>query len=234
MKKLPLAILIAFSGLYFSCSKTNNPSPTVPPQDTTTKPPVIPEPVTHLTQGLLAYYAFSGSAIDSTSNHLDGIMTSTGVSYTPDKAGHANSAVSFDGSQGFISVMDNAGILSPDSISISLLVYFTDVASRSTILNKVNFNDATGLSYGVGISSYSSDQKLYFAANPSTFGCSSSAYDVSNTTIDNGSSLLPNKWYHIVVSFADSVEKIYVNGALRTSVTRDYKTLNKCTREFKV
>ncbi len=85
------------------------------------------------------------------------------------------------------------------------------------------------MSYGIGFSNFTADGKLYFAAIPSTFGCGSTAYDVNDTYIDNGSALAANKWYHVVVSFADSVEKIYVNGSLKSSVTRDFKTLNKCS-----
>jgi hypothetical protein len=181
----------------------------------------------NLNNGLVAYFPFNGNAKDAGPNHLDGI-TQPGVTFTADISGKANSAVSFDGVRGFISVKDSLGQLSPDVVSISFLANLSDVVNREALINKVNYDDATGLSYGISLSANSPDEKFDFASIPSSFGCSSTAYDIPNVTINSGETIIPNHWYHVAAIFSDSVQKIYINGVLRTAITRNYSVLNKC------
>lgn len=180
-----------------------------------------------LNKGLLAYYPFDGNANDQSSNHLDGEIQN-GVTFTQDASGKANSAVTFDGTSGYILVQDNNGILSPDVVSISFLVNLTDVASRSALINKVDINSSFGLSYGINVSSPTTNDKFNFGIVPNGFDCSSSNYDLTNI-IDNGIAIGVNKWYHVVATFSDSSQKLYVNGALTTSIKRSFGSLNKCS-----
>ncbi|MBS1600058.1 MAG: LamG domain-containing protein [Bacteroidetes bacterium] len=181
----------------------------------------------NLTKGLLAYYPFNGNANDESGNQLNGTIQN-GVSFTGDISGKANSAVTFDGSTGYIIVNDPKGILQTDSVSFSFLVKASDVASRGAILNKVNPNDATGLSFAMDISSPTSNHRFNFGAVPNTFDCSSTNYDNNGVSINNGADINADTWYHVVAIFSNSVQSIYVNGVLKTSITKSYAALNRC------
>lgn len=115
-----------------------------------------------------------------------------------------------------------------DSVSISFLINLNDVTDRSAIINKVNYNDATGLGYSVNVSSPSPNQRFNFGAIPKNFDCSSTNYDLSDI-IDNGVNITANKWYHVVAIFTDSVQKIYINGSLASSFKQNFATLNRCS-----
>jgi hypothetical protein len=180
-----------------------------------------------LNKGLLAYYPFNGNANDQSSYHLDGKIEN-GVTFTEDVSGKANSAVTFDGTSGYILVQDSNSILAPDVVSVSFLVNLTDVTNRSALINKVDINSSFGLSYGINVSSPTTNQKFNFGIVPNGFDCSSSNYDLNNI-IDNGTAIGVNKWYHVVAIFSDSSQKLYVNGALTTSDKRNFGNLNKCS-----
>src|SRR5580698_7485703 len=68
----------------------------------------------NLTKGLIAYYPFNGNANDASGNKLNGSVVG-GVTFTNDASGKANSAVTFDGSTGYIIIPDNSGILQPNA-----------------------------------------------------------------------------------------------------------------------
>jgi len=71
---------------------------------------------TTLTNGLVAYYPFSGNANDLSGNGNNG--TVNGATLTTDRFGNANSAYSFNGVSNYILVNNSASINSP-TISIS-------------------------------------------------------------------------------------------------------------------
>ena len=179
----------------------------------------------NLTKGLLAYYPFNGNANDASGNAFNGSIKGN-VSFTNDAGGKPNSAVSFDGSTGYIIVNDSSDKLVPDVLSISMLVNLTDVTGRDAFLNKVNFNDATGLSYSIGIAS-PGIEKFQYVVQTDDFGCTSGNYS-GIYFMDNGYQIQPNQWYHLVAVFSDSMQKIYLNGVLKASATRDNNSINRC------
>ena len=180
----------------------------------------------NLNQGLVAYYPFNGNANDESGNKLNGVISNS-VTFSSDAAGKPKSAVTFDGVSGFILVSDSLGLLSPDIVSVSFLTNISNINQRAAFVNSVNFSDASGSSYSLGISVPNLARFQYGALGPST-GCAPTTYDQS-TIIDNGYVISSNKWYSVVAVFSDSVQKFYINGSLRTAATRNYKRLNKCS-----
>jgi Concanavalin A-like lectin/glucanases superfamily len=209
MKTRAVAFLLFPFYFFICCNKTSTPSEI------------------DLNNGLLAYYPFNGNANDQSTNKLNGIIQG-GVVFAPDASGKPNSAASFDGSSGYILVPDSSGKLSPPVISVSLLVNLRDVTKRAALINKVNFQDATGLSYSVGIP-YDNTNEFECGMVPSGYDCNTSAYNVSAIAIYNGYTILPNRWYSIVATFSDSVQKLYIDGSLKTAITRNYGTMNQCS-----
>ena len=70
-----------------------------------------------LNSGLVAYYPFSGNAIDSRGHGNNG--TVNGATLTTDRFGNANSAYSFDGNSNFVQIADNNFINPQNAISFS-------------------------------------------------------------------------------------------------------------------
>src|SRR5579871_4224841 len=105
----------------------------------------------NLNNGLIAYYPFNGNANDESGNSLNGAING-GVSFSADPAGKANSAVTFDGSTGYILVPDPTNKFQTSQVSISFLVNLTNASVRNSFISNVNFNDASGVIYGVLIS----------------------------------------------------------------------------------
>lgn len=180
----------------------------------------------NLTNGLIAYYPFNGNTNDASGSKLNGSIVG-GVTFTNDASGKANSAVTFDGSTGYIIVPDSAGSLQPNSISISFLVNLTNPAVRNAFISNLNFSDASGYSYALQIGQASTSQ-VEFGVESNTHACGAPSNDPSST-ITMANTIVENKWYNITAVFSDSLQEIFVNGTLNTSITRDFATLNKCT-----
>jgi hypothetical protein len=84
--------LFVLGVLVFSCSKDgNNPPPS---------PPVPPPPVTPADSSLIGYYAFSGTAKDSSVYGHDGSLSNAEL--TRDRFGVANKAYAFNGTNSYI------------------------------------------------------------------------------------------------------------------------------------
>lgn len=210
MKIKAVFILLLFTSLLVCCKKSNSPT----------------NSNVHLDQGLLAYYPFNGNANDQSVNKMNGVVQN-GVSFSADVSGKANSAVTFDGTSGYIFVPDSAGVLSPAVISVSLLFNLKDITKRAAFINKVNFADATGLSYSIGIP-YDNTNQFEFGAVPYGYDCSSGSYNVNDIATYNNTPIATDTWYHVVAVFSDSVQKLYVNGILNTSANRNFGKLNQC------
>ena len=70
----------------------------------------------NLLQGLVAYYPFIGNANDASGNGFNA-TNNGGVALVSDRFGNANSAYSFDGSTGFMTINDPTGALNFDARS---------------------------------------------------------------------------------------------------------------------
>jgi hypothetical protein len=92
-----------------------------------------------LSNGLLAYYPFSGNAMDATLNNYNGTLHG-GVALTSDRKGTANSAYSFDGIDDYISVAhaDPLNLVGDFSISLWTSISSSQVLSGSS---QANIND---------------------------------------------------------------------------------------------
>jgi hypothetical protein len=180
----------------------------------------------NLTSGLIAYYPFNGNANDASGNKLNGTVVG-GVTFTNDASGKANSAATFDGSTGYIIVPDSPGTLQPNAISISFLVTLTNPSVRNAFISNLNFSDASGYSYAVQIGQYLDQAE--FGVETNTNGCAVAPNDPSSA-ITMANTIAPNKWYNIVAIFSDSLQQIFVNGILNTAITRNFGTLNHCSK----
>src|SRR5579863_7577830 len=68
------------------------------------------------------------------------------------------------------------------------------------------------------------------AVESNTLSCGLPPNDPSNTT-DPANTFAPNKWYHVVCIFPDSLQQILVVGILNTAITRNSLILNRCAND---
>jgi hypothetical protein len=179
-----------------------------------------------LTKGLLAYYPFNGNLNDESGNSLHGTAVN-GAYLTSGFLGRPNSAAGFDGINEYIMVQDN-GKLTTDSVTISLFVMARSVDRRHAIVSRVNFENTTSLAWGVG-QSLDGINKWEFAVGNAADACSKAHIYDPSIYCTSTQSLVAGQWYHLITSFVNGVQRIYVDGALKATINRDFKTLKKCT-----
>lgn len=180
---------------------------------------------TELTKGLLAYYPFNNNFNDESGNGLHG-QAMNGTYLTTGFLGRPNTSAGFDGLNDYIIVNDN-GKLSTDSVTISMFVMSRTVNRRHALAARVNFDNVTALSWGVG-TSLDGINKWEFAVAKSNEDCSKAhVYDPSIYST-SPQTLVAGQWYHLITSFVNGVQKVYVDGTLKVTLNRDFKLLKKC------
>jgi hypothetical protein len=232
MKSIIFASVITVFIFLNSCTKTNTKTVTI--NDTITH--TITDTVTHidtlndihLADGLVAYYPFNGNANDTSGNGLNGTING-GVTFSNDIKGNPNSAVTFDGSTGYITVPDNTGKFQTNAVTVSFLVKLTNPSARTAFISNTNFTDGSGFSYSAQIGQTGLN-KFEFAVESNTLGCGLTPNDPTNT-VDAANAITPNKWYNVICIFSDSLQQIFVDGILNTAVTRNSGTLNHCAND---
>jgi hypothetical protein len=157
-----------------------------------------PNALSGLTDGLVAYFPFSGNASDASGNGNDGVVH--GATPTSDRFGHLNSAYSFDGETNYIQVPSSPSLEIQDSITLSAWVYHLSNASPQHIVNMSAL--------------YSGYRLAAWWANPA--GNSLELYDLSQSQniADDGSQPYIGKWTHVAATWDGSFMRVYRDGIL--------------------
>jgi hypothetical protein len=166
-----------------------------------------------LRNGLLAYYAFSGNALDSSGNKNHGVVHS-GVTSTTDRFGLPNNAYNFDGSTGYIEIPGEK-FKSPYQMALSVWVYPTVLPSgNGMIINKSRWGSSYGSTVGGWdlLLSMTSTVKFFFVSSTSS---------LNPSTSQPGAALTINTWNHIVMNKNDAHIKYYINGAFQNEQACD-------------
>jgi len=176
-----------------------------------------------LTTGLLAYYPFNGNANDATGNGYNGIPMNS-PALTTDKAGNANSAYYLDGIDDYIQIPTGTSINPTDQLSVAMYFYPTR-HQVSSMLGKVNYTTGLGIQFQAAID-FSLFPGIMFGVNGSATGCSTTHINDSYT--NSGTAFALNQWHCFVATFNKGVHKLYVDGALVSTVNAGFTALNQC------
>lgn len=169
-----------------------------------------------VSEGLIAHYPFSGDALDSTSNHFDGIVH--GAVLTTDRHGNANASYYFDGENDYINVPHTNALNLTTDFTISL---WAEVASTQVphegindILRKWTGN-AEGYPFAIAylntLADDANEDKIIYARYDGQ-GCSNSPTSYS-TTIEN------DVFQHIVLVKEGNKLRHYLNNTLIQEIT---------------
>lgn len=158
---------------------------------------------TSLSNGLSAWYPFTGNAIDSSGNGNDGIVS--GATLASSKSGDINSAYSFNGNSDYI-LLQNP-FFQGGQVSVFTMyarVYFNSISNSPNIWGK-------SLSWGEVNFKVNADGSIELFWANSVSGNKYSQIISQSNMVNSGS------WYDIAVVFQNSVGKIYLNGMLITT-----------------
>lgn len=158
------------------------------------------------TEGLVAYYPFSGSAADASGNGHDG--TVSGATGTADRNGIADAAYAFNGTDASISVPHHADFdfTGTDSMTISFWCRPVSISKKGGILAKCDPTGTSSSNYCI-VPGYYSDGK---------FDCIFGHYGPSDY-VSSAASVALNTWQHVAVVYTLKTVTIYIDGTLDNS-----------------
>ena len=159
--------------------------------------------------GLVAWYPFSGNANDGSGHNYNG--TVSGASLATDRFSNPNSAYSFNGSSGHISVNDNTALrLYATDFTISAWIYntATTTVNLNAVLSKRTTALASGYIIGVEGLTLTDPGKILYQV--------SGGVDPKAVSAD---SIALNTWINIMITYSFSIGNldIYFNGILNSS-----------------
>jgi gliding motility-associated-like protein len=161
------------------------------------------------TNGLIAFYPFSGNAKDASGNQNHG--TNYGATLTYDRCSNPDSAYSFDGNSNYI-LINNSTSLNPKT-GISLCAWIKPVAftgsGNNAIISKGYYShNSPYFQYHLGITGNLRDR------GTASLGMSLSINNISSI-IGFENSWTPGNWYFVVGTFDGNHMKLYINSNLK-------------------
>jgi hypothetical protein len=152
----------------------------------------------------LAYYKLdegTGTQIGSwgTTSPLFGTLGSGSSAPSWTTSGLQNKALSFNGTNQYVSIADNSALDITPNITLSAWVYPTNLTGYRTILSK---RDISGTEGNYSIRTSGDELEFYYA---------SGSWQVYATSSAN---LAINRWYYVAATYDGSTIKIYLNGKL--------------------
>jgi hypothetical protein len=212
MKKIAVSLLACIS--LIACKKD---CPEPEPQ---------PSCATDLTKGLLAYYPFNGNFNDESGNGLTA-TAKNGAFLSTDFLGRTAMAAGFDGVNDYVIVPGNAK-LNAAEITLSFQVMVNTLNRRHVTISRIDFDDATGLAYGLHQSA-ANDNRWSFGVSPATMACAQSQPNDPALVISNPSTMQAGRWYNLIATFGSSTQKLYVDGILVASRSQPFNAIKQCS-----
>ena len=180
-----------------------------------------PNPVQTVTlsNGLMAYYPFTGNALDSSGNGNN--PSYNNATLTTDRFGNANSAYLFNGTNSYMQIPASSSLNSGTQLSISLWMkangYCNEQCTGNYVLCKgtqtqtgvydVIFSDAPYGGYaGINFCSTPVD-----TSHESFYGAGIGTYTSTTPVVKT------NQWYHVVYVYNGDSSYLYINNVLAST-----------------
>jgi hypothetical protein len=194
MKKILLVGIVLYFAAATSCKKSN---------------PAQPPAVDSLKVGLIAYYQFNNSGVDSSGKGND-VAYYANITPTSNRAGKPNSAFAFNGQNSYLMIRDNADLrLSNTNFTINTWIKMEDYNPYdlgSIILSKRFTGVNKGYNFGINGLGSTPIGSIQFGPG--------GGYPTATST----ALISKNTWYMItmVYNFSTGKMKIYRNGVYDT------------------
>jgi len=177
-------------------------------------------PPSTLTSGLIAYYPFTGNAIDSSSNGNNG--TVNGATLTTDRFGVSNSAYKFGTNKNIIVNTPNSNLNFTASYSFSTWFYLDTLATTynaSMIISKHDDIGSDGWTLGIWNPNHNLTSQIINYQTNNQFN--------SNTYPNAAGIVTTGKWYNFITTYESSTQVLsyYLNGQLVSSFSIVFSTI---------
>lgn len=186
----------------------------------------------NLNSGLVANFPLNGSAADASGNGHNGSIQG-GAAFTTDRFGNANSALSFDGIDDYVQVADN-GAFATGAFSLSFW-FTTDRNSQNQVpVGKRDIGPSNNSEFGLNLLPASSGSNLNTFLVSDNKPCSAvgGLNDYYNFTAPLAN-YCTNRWYHVVVTFSNGTERIYLDGQLKNTGTAPFTGKSNCLNDLR-
>ena len=170
-------------------------------------------PLITISNGLIAYYPFTGNANDSSGFGNNGIVS--GSILTSDRFDKNNSAYYFNGASNYIKINNNSKMMLQPDATISVWIYMENGGCNPRVLES---NSTNNINNGMGGGGYA----IYTNGSSNTTRTITTAFGTSSAGVGNTSfSFSAKAWHHItlIVYSANKVGFLYIDGTLQSQVT---------------
>ncbi|RYZ21525.1 MAG: T9SS type B sorting domain-containing protein [Chitinophagaceae bacterium] len=183
----------------------------------------------NLNAGLVASYPFNGNASDASGGGHHAVVNG-GAVLGPDRFGNPNSAYVLDGVNDYLAVTDD-GAFSTPAMSVSIWFY-TERDDRLQMAVAKRAFDASNVSeFGLNVQAGPA-VRTFIVRNNRPCADPVGNFDFQSTAIPYAT-FCKFKWYHVVVSFSNGVEKIYVDGQLLSTATASFLQRSNCLSQLR-
>jgi len=186
-----------------SCKKTTTVIDTVPPLGDTTN--------RHINDSIWAYYPLNGNLGDSSGNNHQLTLNGSGAILGYDQWGNSQGALDFNGGSSYAEIADGANFTS-QNFTVSLFSMWRQ--TKGMIFSKVNYNDATGPTFNLSVDPHNFLDTINYSISTLGSNICSTPANGGQDMRDPTQAIQVDSWYHTVISFANGVMKLYVNGVL--------------------
>jgi hypothetical protein len=187
---------------------------------------------TNINEGLVAWYPFDGNLNDSSGLEQHASAPYGPVSFGSDRSGQPGKAIELDGKKDVLTAPISRAAETLGSLSVSVYFKTNSSSIQNLICRRKKYEcfqpqDFGGLSWTVNASS---QREPHFAVvSPEDISCETPRGIDAFTDVVYGMYKIETKeWYHLVCVFEGGLQRIYINGSLRQSLSRSFNTLREC------
>lgn len=187
---------------------------------------------TNLDQGLVAWFRFDQNLSDASGFHQHASNKSGVSNFVADRKGNPSSAILMNGKTDLLTATVSPKIEQTGILSISVYYKLNSTAVQNLICRRKKFDcytpgDFGGLSWSLNACS---QREPHFAVvSPEDIDCESPRGIDRYTDIVYGMAKLDTgQWYHVACVFDAGVQRIYINGKLRQSLSRPFQKIRNC------
>lgn len=189
-------------------------------------------------EGLIAWYPFDGNLRDSTGYNQHATALYGPVSFSADHNGNPGLALDMNGKKDILTAPMNQAAKTQGALSVSVYFKTNSTSIQNLICRRKKYEcflpeDFGGLSWSINASS---QREPHFAVvSPDDISCETPrGIDAYTDVVYGMYKLETGKWYHLVCVFEGGLQRIYINGSLRQSLSRSFNFLRECSNNIYV